>query len=76
MATYNYTRTIVNGVYDIPNYNDVDSKGNRVSLSKRIKESIIAKDTKISMVGTSVDIEFPGYTLTTGEELELSLIHI
>ena len=57
-TTYNYTRVLTDGVYDINNPRDVDSRGKAVLLATRINQDLPGKDFTIVMDGTSVDIIF------------------
>lgn len=64
---YNYTRELVDGVYNIDNPRDVDADGEPVRLACRVKEALPNKTFNMKIDGTDVVICFEA-ELTTEEK--------
>lgn len=73
MTVYNYSREIgADGRYNVDNFERVDGETNPILLATEIETNIPSKIFKLECNGTDVNVDFPSYTLTTGEETTLT----
>lgn len=71
---YEYTRSLVNGIYDVHNIVRVDGSSNQIQLRNEILVALPAEGKpKMKMNGSSLSIAFSG-TLSAGDETTLESV--
>jgi len=74
MATYQYTRDLINGGYNINNPLRVDGEGNPIRLSQEIKEvPEFVHKFNVKMNGEACDIVF-AFDLSAPQKIQLDTI--
>lgn len=71
MADYTFTRTRLNGHWDIRNPARVDQEGNQIYLAKEIETALPGKSFRVVCEGTNCTVKFDA-TLTDAEETTLT----
>lgn len=73
MYDYNFTRDLVNGMYNINNIERVDGEGNQIYLFHEIQSAISNNKFNIICVGENVTISFES-ELSSGEQSTLNTV--